>query len=128
MEQTNLFRFTKLISNSSIDADFSLLFTLLVHAHLGKNSKASFSNWLLFLLNGRGCLMFLHTLFNRSSEKDMNVLRNLIPKNYYVKNKEGQDPVIVLKTLERNVTSYLKQIGFIDYTVIRQASKFTENN
>lgn len=58
----------------------------------------------------------------------MNVLRNLIPKNYYVKNKEGQDPVIVLKTLERNVTSYLKQIGFIDYTVIRQASKFTENN
>ena len=96
----------KSIEENAIDPYLSLLSPLPDPPHLGKSLKASFSNWLLQFTDERGCLSLLHTLRNKSGEEEMKVMKNLITKNDYVKNKDRQDPVAVLKISHIDVTDY----------------------
>lgn len=116
------------IKAKTIDPYLSLLTPLPDPPHLGKSLKASFSNWFLKLLDERGCLSFLHTLRNKSGVEEMRTLKTLLPKNDYVKNKDRQDPVAVLKISHIDVTDYLKDIGLVGHTIIPETSKFTNNN
>ena len=116
------------IEARTIDPNLSLLSPLPDPPHIGKNLKASFSNWMLKLFNERGCLLFIHALGNKPGEEEMKAMRKLVPKNDHVKNKDRQDPAAVLKISSTSVTDYLKEIGFISHTVIPETSKFTNNN
>ena len=64
---------------------------------LGKVFKTSFSDWILKLLTEIGCLAFLHSLRNKSYRNQMIVMKKLVTKNDNVKNKDHQDPIVVLK-------------------------------
>ena len=84
--------------------------------HLAKSLKASFSNCYLTLFNERGCLSFLHTLRNKADIEEMKIMKNFIRKNDYVRNKDRQDPIAVLKLSDENVIKHMKEIGFVVHT------------
>ena len=73
---------------------------------LGKVFEASFVNWILKLLNERGCLAFLHTLTNISDRDDMIVMKKLVTKNDYLRNKD-QDPIAILKLCDDKLIEHL---------------------
>ena len=96
--------------------------------HLGKSFKASFSNWILKLFIERRCLAFLHTLRNRSTRDEMAEMKKLIPKNDYVRNKDRQDPIAVLKLSDDKLVHQLSKVGYIVHTIIPETTKYTKKN
>ena len=81
------------ISNGEIDLNLSLISPLPDCPHLGKSLKAYFSNWYLKLDDERSNLSFLYTLRNSSDKEKMQIMRKLLPKNGYVRNKDRQDSI-----------------------------------
>ena len=96
--------------------------------HLAKSLKASFSNCYLTLFNERGCLSFLHTLRNKADIEEMKIMKNFIRKNDYVRNKDRQDPIAVLKLSDENVIKHMKEIGFVVHTLVPESTKFIQTN
>ena len=96
--------------------------------HLAESFKASLSNWNLKLFNEKGCLAFLHTLRNKSTRDEMAEMKKLIPKNDYVRTKDRQDPIAVLKLSEDKLVDQLSKVGYIVHTIIPETSKYTEKN
>ena len=45
----------------------------------------------------RSNLSFLYMLRNSSDKEEMQIMRKLLPKNDYVRKKDRQDPIYVLK-------------------------------
>ena len=58
-----------------------------------------------------GCLAFLHTLRNKLTRDEMAEMKNLIPKNDYVRNKDRQDPIAVLKLSDDKLLNKLSKVG-----------------
>lgn len=116
------------LEKMTIDPDLALMVPLPDTPHLGKSFKASFSNWILKLFNERTCLGFLHTLRNKSSKEEMEIMRKLLPKNDYVRNKDRQDPIAVLKLSEPKLVDHLSNIGYVAHTIIPETTKFTQKN
>ena len=104
------------ISNGEIDPNLSLLLPLPDCPHLGKSMKASFSNWYLKLDDERSNLSFLYTLRNSSDKEEMQIIKKLLPKNDYVKDR--QDPMSVLKLSQPKLTEHIDKIGYLGHTVI----------
>ena len=120
--------FKKEIEEGKINPAFSLLSPLPDCPHLGKSLKASFSNWYLKLQNERGCLSFLYTLRNKANETEMKIMRNFLTKNDYVRNKDRQDPIAVLKLTNEDLLNHLETLSFVGHTIIPETTKFTEKN
>ena len=116
------------ISDGEIDPNLSLLSPLPDCPHLGKSMKASFSNWYLKLDDERSNLSFLYTLRNSSDKEEMQIMRKLLPKNDYVRNKDRQDPISVLKLSQPKLTEYIDKIGYVGHTVIPKSIKFSDKN
>ena len=98
------------IETENTDPELLLTVPLLDAPHLRKSFKASFSNWILKLFNERGCLAFLHTLRNKSTRDEIAEMKNLIPKNDYVRNKDRQDPMTVLKLSDDQLLNKLGKL------------------
>ena len=96
--------------------------------HVGKSFKASFANWFLKPGNERGNLTILRTLRNKSEPLTKSAVRKHIPKNDYVRNKDHQDPMAVLKLTVDKMTSYLKSLDYVGHTIIPELDKYTELN
>ena len=116
------------IETERTDPELSLAVPLPDAPHLGKIFKASFSNWILKLFNERGCLAFLHTLRNKSTRDEMAEMKKLIPKNDYVRNKDRQDPIAVLKLSDDKLVNQLSKVGYIVHTIIPETTKYTKKN
>ena len=111
-----------------IDPSLALTVPLPDSPHLGKSFKASFSNWYLKLYDERGCLSFLYTLRNKADQEEMAIMKRLIKKNDYVRNKDRQDPVAVLRLSDEELLEHLSNIGYVVQTIIPEITKFTNNN
>ena len=116
------------IEDGTIDSDLALLVPLPDCPHVGKSLKTSFANWFLKLGNERGNLVILRTLRNKSDPSTKTAVRKLITKNDYVRNKDRQDPVAVLKLTEDKMTSYLNSLDLVGHTIIPELDKYTEHN
>ena len=110
------------------NTELSLTVPLPDAPHLGKSFKASFSNWVLKLFSERGCLAFLHTLKNKSTRDQMAETKKLIPKNDYVRNKDRQDPIAVLKLSDNKLVDQLFKVGYVVQTIITETAKYTKKN
>lgn len=116
------------LEDKTIDKDLYLLVPLPDCPHVGKSLKANYSNWFLKLGNERGNLAILRTLRNKSDPTTKKAMRKLLPKNDYVRNKDRQDPVAVLKLTDENLTSFLETVGYVGHTIIPELDKYTEHN
>ncbi|KAL9966337.1 hypothetical protein ACROYT_G024391 [Oculina patagonica] len=116
------------VEDGTIDNDLALLVPLPDCPHVGKSLKASFANWFLKLGNERGNLAILRTLRNKSDPTTKKTMRKLIPKNDYVRNKDRQDPMAVLKLTEHSMTSFLDSLDCVGHTIIPELDKYTERN
>ena len=48
----------------------------------------------------------------------MQITRKLLSKNDYVRNKDQQDPISVLKLSQSKLTEYIEKIGYVGHTAI----------
>ena len=55
-------------------------------------------------------------------------MKKLIPKNDYVRNKDRQDPIAVLKLSDDKLVDQLSKVGYVVRTVIPETTKYTEKN
>lgn len=53
-------------------------------------------------------------------------MRKYLPKNDYVRNKDRQDPVAVIKLSDDKLTSFLGSLGYVSHTLIPELDKYTE--
>ena len=90
--------------------------------------EASFSNWYLNLDDERSNLSFLYTLRNSSDKEEMQIMRKLLPRNGYVRKKDWQDPISVVKLSQPKLIEYIDKIGYVGHTVIPETIKFTDKN
>ena len=90
--------------------------------------EASFSNWYLNLDDERSNLSFLYTLRNSSDKEEMQIMRKLLPRNGYVRKKDWQDPISVVKLSQPKLIEYVDKIGYVGHTVIPETIKFTDKN
>lgn len=118
----------KAVEDGTIDNDLALLVPLPDCPHIGKSLKASFANWFLKLGDERRNLAILRTLRNKSDPTTTKTMRKLIPKNDYVRNKDRQDPMAVLKLTENSMTSFLDFLRCVGHTIIPELDKYTERN
>ena len=116
------------LTSGTIDPDLALSSPLPDPPHVGKSMKASFSNWYLKLGSERGNLCILNTLRNRSDQETMATMRQLIPNNDHVRNKDRQDPTAVVTLTNPELTKYLKGLGPVSHTLIPERLRFTEGN
>ena len=58
----------------------------------------------------------------------MVLMKKLITKNDYVKNKDLQDPIVVLKLSDDKLIEYLASVGYVVHTIIPETTKFTKIN
>ena len=58
----------------------------------------------------------------------MKIMKNFIRKNDYVRNKDRQDPIAVLKLSDENVIKHMKEIGFVVHTLVPESTKFIQTN
>ncbi len=118
----------KALDEKTIEEDLCLLVPLPDCPHVGKSLKASYSNWFLKLGNERGNLAILRTLRNKSDPATKKIMRKLLPKNDYVRSKDRQDPVAVLKLTDEKLASFLETVGNVGHTIIPELDKYTEHN
>ena len=102
------------LKEGTIDKELSLLVSLPDCSHVGKSLKGSFSNWFLKPGDERGNLAILRTLRNKSDVSTKKVMRKHLPKNDYVRNKDRQDPVAVIKLTDDKFTSFLGSLGYVN--------------
>ena len=50
------------------------------------------SVWYLTLFDEPGCLSFLYTLRNKADTEETKIMKNLVRKNNFIRNKDRQDP------------------------------------
>ena len=55
-------------------------------------------------------------------------MKKLIPKNDYVRNKDQQDPITVLKLSDDKLVNQLSKVGYVVHTIIPETTKYTEKN
>ena len=55
-------------------------------------------------------------------------MKKLIPKNDYVRNKDRQDPIAVLKLSDDKLVNQLSKVGYIVHTIIPETTKYTKKN
>ena len=65
---------------------------------------------------------------NKSDIEEMKIMKNLTRKNDYVRNKDQQDPIAVLKLSDEKVIKHMKEIGFVVHTLIPESTKFVQKN
>ena len=53
-------------------------------------------------------------------------MRKLLSKNDYVRNKDQQDPISVLKLSQSKLTEYIEKSGYAGHTAIPETIKFTD--
>lgn len=58
----------------------------------------------------------------------MKIMKNFVHKNDYVRNKDQQDPIAVLKLSDEKVIKHMKEIGFVVHTLIPKSTKFVQTN
>ena len=80
------------------------------------------------LFNERGCLAFHKTLRNKPTRDEMAEMKKLIPKNDYLRNKDRQDPIAVLKLSDDKLVDQLSKVGYVVHTIIPETTKYTEKN
>ena len=80
------------------------------------------------LFNERGCLAFHKTLRNKPTRDEMAEMKKLIPKNDYLRNKDRQDPIAVLKLSDDKLVDQLSKVGYVVHTIIPETAKHTEEN
>ena len=56
----------------------------------------------------------------------MQIMRKLLSKNDYVRNKDQQDPISVLKLSQSKLTECIEKIGYVAHTAIPETIKFTD--
>ena len=101
----------KELNEESIDPQFSLLSLLPDVPHVLKTCKASFSNWYLQLNNERGCLSILYTLRNRADPEVRKTVKYFLKSNDYVRNRDRQNPTVVLAICNTEFLAYISDIG-----------------
>ena len=116
------------IETERTDPELLLTVPLPDAPHLRKSFKASFSYWILKLLNERRCLAFLHTLRNKSTRDEMTRMKKLIPKNDYVRKKDRRDPTAVLKISDDKLVDQLSKVDYVVHTIILETTKYTKKN
>ena len=116
------------IEHETLDSDLALLAPLPDCPHVGKSLKASFANWFLKRGNERGNRAILSTLRNKSDPLTKSAVRKLIPKNDYVRNKDRQDSMAVVKLTEDKMTSYVNFLDYAGHSIIPELDKYTEHN
>ena len=55
-------------------------------------------------------------------------MRKMLPKNNYVRNKDRQNPISVLKLSQSKLTEYIGKSGYVRHTVTPETIKFTDKN
>ena len=65
---------------------------------------------------------------NKSDIEEKKIMKNLARKNDYVRNKDQQDPIAVLKLSDEKVIKHMKEIGFVVHTLIPESTKFVKKN
>ena len=58
----------------------------------------------------------------------MKIMKNLIRKDDYVRNKDRQDPIAVLKLSDENVIKHMKETGFVVHTLVPESTTFIQAN
>ena len=58
----------------------------------------------------------------------MKIMKNFVHKNDYVRNKDQQDPITVLKLSDEKVIKHMKEIECIVHTLIPESTKFVQTN
>ena len=96
--------------------------------HVLKTCKASFTNGPLHLSNERGNLSLLYTLRNKADPDVQRKMKQFIPKNDYVRNRDRQDPTAVIRLCDPKLCDYLANLGCVSQTIIPETVRFTEKN
>ena len=55
-------------------------------------------------------------------------MKKLIPKNGYVRNKDRQDPIAVMKLSNDKLVDQLSKVGYVIHTIIPETTKYTKKN
>ena len=55
-------------------------------------------------------------------------MKKLMPKNDYVRNKDRQDPIAVLKLSDDKLVDQLFKAGYVVQTIITETAKYTKKN
>ena len=55
-------------------------------------------------------------------------MKKLIPKNDYVRNKDRQDPIEVLKLSDYKLVHQLSKVGYVVQAIIPETTKYTKKN
>ena len=51
-----------------------------------------------------------------------------LPRNDHVRNKDRQDPAVVIRLADEKLIEYLQQPDFVSHTIILEMDPFTEHN
>ena len=116
------------IEDASIGPELSLLSIIPDVPHVGKSLKAGFSKWYLKVGNERSNLAVIRSLRNRSTDNTKQAVRNLIPRNDHVRNRDRQDPSAVLSLTSEPLLAFLSRTGPVSTTIIPETSNFTADN
>ena len=116
------------IEDASIGPELSFLSIIPDVPHVGKTLKAGFSNWYLKVGNERSNLAVIRSLRNRSTDNTKQAVRNLIPRNDHVRNRDRQDPSAVLSLTSEPLLAFLSRTGPVSTTIIPETSNFTADN
>ena len=73
-------------------------------------------------------MAFLQTLRNKSTRDERAEMKKLIPKNDYVRNKDRQDPIAVLKLPNDKLVDQLSKVGYVVHTINPETTKYTKKN
>ena len=55
-------------------------------------------------------------------------MKKLIPKNDYVRNKDRQEPIEVLKLSDDKLVDQLSNVGYVVHAIIPETTKYTKKN
>ena len=116
------------IVDGNIDQDLFYLSALPDVPHVTKSLKGSLKNWWLVQENERANLSQLVTLRNRSDRVTMELMKNFIPKNDHIKNKDRQDPSSVVTLTNLGLITYLQNVGLVVKTIIPELDEFSTDN
>ena len=53
-------------------------------------------------------------------------MKKLIPKNDYVRNKDRQDPITVLKLSDDKLVNKIFKVGYVVHTIFPETTKYTK--
>ena len=103
----------KQVLDGAMEPSLSLVSSLPDVPHVMKTCKASFANWYLQLSDERGCLSVFCTLRNRAEPAVRKEVKFFLKRNDYVRNRDRQNPSVVLVICHPEFLKYISNIGKI---------------